>query len=68
MFKSRMFIGHIELAAKMFEHNIPFESLNDYLDRIDFTIDNPLWEKIGLLKYGSLSARSRTKIQKYSNN
>lgn len=64
MFKSRMFIGHIELAAKMFEHNIPFESLNDYLDRIDFTIDNPLWEKIGLLKYGSLSARSRTKIQK----
>ncbi|MDD1503172.1 hypothetical protein PVA17_10435 [Lysinibacillus sp. CNPSo 3705] len=64
MFKSRMFIGHIELAAKMFEHNIPFESLNDYLDRIDFTIDNPLWEKIGLQKYGSLSARSRTKIQK----
>ncbi|MFJ6207285.1 hypothetical protein [Lysinibacillus sp. NPDC092081] len=64
MFKSRMFIGHIELAAKMFEHNIPCESLNVYLDKIDFTIDNPFWEEIGILKYGSLSARSRTKIQK----
>jgi len=64
MFKSRMFIGHIELAAKMFEHNIPCESLNVYLDKIDFTIDNPLWEEIGILKYGSLSARNRTKIQK----
>lgn len=64
MFKSRMFIGHIELAAKMYEHNIPYESLNVYLDKINFTIDNPLWEEIGILKYGSLSERSRSKIQK----
>ncbi len=63
MFKSRMFIGHIELATRMFEHNIPFESLNKVLDKIDFTIDNPLWEEIGVLKYGSFSSRSRTKIQ-----
>ncbi|WP_223553153.1 hypothetical protein [Lysinibacillus sphaericus] len=64
MFKSRMFIGHIELAARMFENNIPFERLNNYLDKIDFAIDNPLWEEIGILKYGGLSARSRIKIQK----
>lgn len=63
MFKSRMFIGHIELAARMFEHTIPFDNLRHYLNKIDFSMDNPLWEEIGILKYGSMSARSRTKIQ-----
>lgn len=63
MFKSRMFIGHIELSARMCENSIPFENLNKYLDKIDFTIENPLWEEIGILKYGNLSSRSRTKIQ-----
>lgn len=64
MFKSRMFIGHIELAAKMFESNIPFEDLNKHLDKIDFTKGNPIWEEVGILKYGSMSLRNRAKIQK----
>jgi len=64
MFKSRMFIGHIELAAKMFENNIPFEDLNKHLDKIDFTKDNPIWEEVGIVKYGSMSLRNRAKIQK----
>ncbi|KOY83030.1 hypothetical protein I6G82_11355 [Lysinibacillus macroides] len=63
MFKSRMFIGHIELAALMFEHHIPFENVHKYLDKIDFAIDNPIWEEVGILKYGSISARNRAKIQ-----
>ncbi len=64
MFKSRMFIGHIELAAKMYEYSIPFENLKMNLDKIDFSITNTLWEEVGILKYGNISSRNRMKIQK----
>ncbi len=64
MFKSRMFIGHIELAAKMYEYSIPFENLKKNLDKIDFSITNTLWEEVGILKYGNISSRNRMKMQK----
>jgi len=64
LFKSRMFIGHIELAARMFEKNISFDQLRKYLDKIDFTIANPLWEEVGILKYGNISSRNKMEIRK----
>jgi len=64
LFKSRMFIGHIELAARMFEKNISFDQLRKYLDNIDFTMANPLWEEVGILKYGNISSRNKMEIRK----
>lgn len=64
LFKSRMFIGHIELAARMFEKNISFDQLRKYLDKIDFTMANPLWEEVGILKYGNISSRNKMEIRK----
>ncbi len=64
LFKNRMFIGHMELAARMHEEKIPFEILNNYLDHIDFSIHNSLWEELGILQYGGLSARNRKRLQK----
>lgn len=64
LFKSRMFIGHIELAARMFEKNISFDQLRKYLDSIDFTMANPLWEEVGILKYGNISSRNKMEIRK----
>jgi len=59
-----MFIGHIELAARMFEKNISFDQLRKYLDNIDFTMANPLWEEVGILKYGNISSRNKMEIRK----
>jgi len=48
----------------MFEKNISFDQLRKYLDKIDFTIANPLWEEVGILKYGNISSRNKMEIRK----
>ncbi len=68
MFKNRMFIGHIELAAQMYKKNIPFESLRNYLNQLDFSIQNSIWEELGILQYGGLSVQNRKKLQKVFEN
>lgn len=68
MFKNRMFNGHIELAAQMYKNKIAFESLNNYLNKLDFSINNSLWGELGILQYGGLNTQNRKKLQKVFGN
>ncbi|MCS1382564.1 hypothetical protein EYB33_07890 [Lysinibacillus sphaericus] len=68
MFRNRMFNGHIELAAQMHNKNITFEGLSNYLNQLDFSIQNPLWEELGIHQYGGLSVQNRKKLREIFRN
>lgn len=70
MVENNMFVGYIVLAKRMYENDIPEIDLLNYIEKIDFDRDNPLWKDIGFLnESGSLNETnlSRKNIRDYFN-
>jgi hypothetical protein len=52
---NNMFVGYIVLARKMFEKNIKPKQVRKYIEDIDFSRKNELWQQINVLdKNGNL--------------
>lgn len=43
LFHSNAFFGHMYLAKRMIENEIPFSKLNEFIDQINVSKDNPEW-------------------------
>lgn len=50
LFSKTFFIGHVILAQKMHEKEIPYEELNEILDDIDFSRNNPIWKELNIIR------------------
>ena len=64
LFKNKMFIGHIYLAAQMLENNVPFTDLNKYIDKVDFNRSANIWTEYDVISNGSIARKSEKGILK----
>ena len=46
LFTKSFFVGHVILAKRMDDENIPYGNLKQILDKIDFNKDNPMWQEL----------------------
>ncbi|MGE8033884.1 hypothetical protein B1B04_09345 [Lysinibacillus sp. KCTC 33748] len=64
MFYNKMFIGHIKLAKRMKEHNIPLSNLNHILSGIDFNRENKIFKDYGIVVNGKVANKIEKSIIK----
>lgn len=64
MVENNMFVGYTNLARRMYESNIPEIDLIDYIDKINFSRDNPIWKEIGFLN--EKENLNRTNVAKHA--
>lgn len=63
--ENQMFAGYIILARKLKEENMTFTYISDIIKSIDFSKNNPLWEKEGILTDGKINQNTRKNIKKF---
>lgn len=49
LFSKWFFVGHVILAKKMHDEEIPYEKLNEILNNIDFNGNNEMWKELGIV-------------------
>ena len=64
LFYNKMFIGHVELAKRMQDSNVPLTKLKDILGTIDFSRDNKLFEEYGIIINGKMANKIEKPIVK----
>jgi DNA-sulfur modification-associated len=62
-----MFAGYIIIAKKMLDQNIKISKISSILGNIDFSRDNILWTKLGIIEDGIVSKQARKHIKNYFN-
>jgi hypothetical protein len=62
-----MFAGYIIIAKKMQDQNIKISKIPSIIDNIDFSRDNILWSKLGIIEEGIVSKQARKHIKNYFN-
>lgn len=64
---NRLFAGYIGLAAEMKKQEVHIENLKSILDKVDFSLDNPLWKELNILNAeGRINNQiDESKISKY---
>jgi DNA-sulfur modification-associated len=65
---NNMFAGYVVLAKRMKDEGVPITKLPNVLDKIDFSRENPEWEKLGILENGTISRKARKQIVEYFKN
>lgn len=60
-----MFVGYLVLAKRMKEENVSISKLSKILDNIDFSKDNEIWEKLGILNNRKIVNKTRKNIKEY---
>lgn len=67
MYYNKMFAGYIALAAKMHKDNIAFKELAEIMNKIDFSRNNPIWMKLGIVDENGVITKNakEEKIENY---
>lgn len=64
-----MFFGYFVLSKKMKEQDIKLEKLSEILSGVDFSRDNEMWKKLGVLDNDNrITQRAKNEIKKYFEN
>jgi hypothetical protein len=59
-----MFYGYITLSAVLKDNNDWKEILKQKIESIDFSIDNPMWQSIGIIKENKINNPIKNKLYK----
>ncbi len=49
LFTKLFFIGHVILAKRMYDKDIPYEELNKYIEDISFNKNDDIWRKLNIV-------------------
>jgi hypothetical protein len=60
-----MFYGYIALSAKLKDNKNWKEILKNKINSIDFSIDNPMWREIGIIKENKIGKPTKKKLYEF---